>query len=96
MVCIIGNSLLNLRCDRSCQHIDLPSRIKKRCPKWDTFLVQMTELTQDLAIDGRRFHSRQVKREVVRVTLMHHFHPQVGTVDDVRPGIDDTTLRIHN
>ena len=30
------------------------------------------------------------------IALVHHFHPQVGTVDDVSPSVDHVALSIHN
>lgn len=55
-----------------------------------------------LSIDeGRGFHGNrhdlsggQVQREVVRVTLVHDFHTKIGTVDDVGPGVNDTSFRV--
>ncbi len=32
----------------------------------------------------------QVKWEIVCISFMHHFHPQISTIQDVLPAIDDT------
>jgi hypothetical protein len=34
----------------------------------------------------------QVKWEIVCISFMHHFHPQIGTIQDVLPAIDDMAL----
>jgi len=49
-----------------------------------------------LAVDGRSFRRSQVEGEVVSVALVHNFHTQVGAVDHVSPGVDDTTLTVDN
>merc|ERR1712100_480945 len=40
--------------------------------------------------------SSQVEGEVVSVALVHHFHAQAGTVEDVSPGVQSTTLGIQD
>jgi hypothetical protein len=47
-------------------------------------------------ISGLSLEQSQVQREVVRITLVHHFHTQVGAVDHVSPGANHTTLRIQD
>ena len=34
--------------------------------------------------------------EVVSVALVHHFHAEAGTVEDVSPGVQNTTLGIQD
>ena len=36
----------------------------------------------------------QVKREIMSVTLVHHFHSEVSTVEDVSPSVKNSTLSI--
>ena len=38
----------------------------------------------------------QVKWEIVCISFMHHFHPQIGTIQDVLPAIDDMTLCVQH
>ena len=38
--------------------------------------------------------SSKIEREVVSITLVHHFETKVSTVQDVSPGVDDTTAAI--
>ena len=52
-----------------------------------------------LTVDGRsgerdrsRFACCQIEGEVVSIALVHHFHTQVGAVQDVCPGTHYTTL----
>ena len=54
-------------------------------------------------MDGRRREGNrcriprcQVKREVVGIPLVHHFHPQVRPVDHIRPGANHSTLRVND
>ena len=56
-----------------------------------------------LAVDSRRSQSHwsrftrsQIQREVVRIPLVHHFHPQVRPVQHVRPGAHNPTLAIND
>jgi hypothetical protein len=63
----------------------------------------LTQGVSQLAIDGRSaqgnrssFTSRQVKREVVSIALVHHFHTQVGAVDHISPGVDHAALAIQH
>ena len=57
----------------------------------------------DISTDSRcgesnrgAFSSGKVEWEVVCVTLVHHFHTQVGTVQNISPGVEDTTLRVND
>jgi hypothetical protein len=66
-----------------------------------TFSLDLNQ--RKLTVDGRSnesnrssFASSQVKWEVVSVTLMHDFHPEVSAVQNVSPGVDDTTLAIED
>ena len=55
------------------------------------------QLTVDLRSRQRyrsRLTRRQIQREVVRIALVHHFHPQVRTVENVRPRAHHTPLRV--
>ena len=67
------------------------------------FAFQTSFKSRILTVDGGRRHcdrSRstrcQVKREVVGIPLVHHFHPQVGTVDHVSPGANHSTLGVND
>ena len=40
------------------------------------------------------FSSSQVQWEVMCVTLVHYLHPEVGTVKNISPGVEHTTLRV--
>ena len=43
-----------------------------------------------------RLSSSKVKWEVVSITLVHNFHTQTSTVENVCPGVQNTTLTINN
>ena len=57
-----------------------------------------------LGVDGGSLHGNgddvavvgEIKGEVVGITLMHDLHAKIGTVDNVGPGVDDTSLGIDN
>jgi hypothetical protein len=62
-----------------------------------------TLLCNNLGVDGGGNHGNredftrgQVQGEVVGIAFMHDFHTKVGTVDDVSPGVDDTSLRVND
>ena len=38
----------------------------------------------------------QIEGEVVSVALVHHFHAEVGAVQHISPGVQDTALSIQN
>ena len=40
--------------------------------------------------------SSKVQREVVSITLVHHFHTQTSTVENVCPSVQDATLTIND
>ncbi len=71
---------------------------KKAAPPKGRRCFQL-KMSDGLTVDSRSgqrngscLTSSQVKREVVSITLVHHFHTQVGTVDYVSPGAHHTTL----
>jgi hypothetical protein len=41
---------------------------------------------------GVALSSSKVKREVVSITLVHHFHSKTSTVQDVCPSVDHMSL----
>ena len=43
-----------------------------------------------------RLSSSKVEREVVSVALVHHFHTKTSAVENVCPGVQDTTLTIND
>jgi len=53
-------------------------------------------LRHELRNYGRSFYSSEVEGEVVSVTLVHYFHTEVSTVDDVSPCVNYTTLAVYN
>src|SRR6056300_972379 len=40
--------------------------------------------------------SSKIQREIVCVSLVHHFHPKTSTVKDISPGVNNTTLTIND
>ena len=42
------------------------------------------------------FSSSKIEREVVSITLVHHFHAKTSTVENVCPGVQDMTLVVHD
>ena len=44
---------------------------------------------------GDGLSSSQVEGEVVSIALVHHFHAQASTVQDVSPGWDDSVLTVN-
>lgn len=59
----------------------------------------MQEKSRKLAVNegyGSGRCASQVQREVVDVTLMHYFNPNVGVVDDVRPAVDHMAITVED
>ena len=72
----------------------IPSH-KKRNPKVPFLFIQFLDISTDgWSGESNRsaFSSSQVQREVVCVALVHYLHPEVGTVEDISPGVKNTSL----
>ena len=45
---------------------------------------------------GQDFATGQIQGKVVGIAFVHDFHTQIGAVDNVGPGVDDTALRVND
>ena len=72
--------------------------IKKRDPKVSLIYVLDFKSTDRRGGECHRsgLSSNRVEGEVVSVALMHDFHTETSTVENVCPGVQDFTLTIHD
>ena len=68
----------------------------KNNPKGEHFACLSINEGRSLHGNGEDFTRGQIQGEVVSITFMHDFHTQISTVDDVRPGVDNTSFRIND